>query len=51
MKIDKLIKQMYVILDSIQDCIIDSETFRKWNKAQLMAWKIIMELEKLKNGF
>lgn len=51
MKIDKLIKQLYVILDSIQDCIIDSESFKRWNKTQLMCWKLIMEMEKIKNGF
>lgn len=47
MKKDKIIKQLYVILDSIQDCIIDSETFKRWNRAQLLVWKIIKELERL----
>lgn len=47
MKKDKLIKQLYVILDSIQDCIIDYNTFKRWNNAQILVWKIIKEIERL----
>lgn len=51
MKKDNLTKHLYVILDNIQDNISCVDSYKKWNKAQILCWKLINELERIKNGF
>lgn len=51
MKKDNLIKQLCVILDNIQDNIKCVDSFKKWNKAQILCWKLINEIERIRNGF